>query len=73
MRFGRRRFEKHAAQAAAGGPQGSWIPNISPYKDGAYPRSDANSFLAIPELDAGNNKEQPRNPKIKIQSLRTEN
>ncbi len=29
---------------------------ISPYKDGAYPRSDANSFPSI-KLDAGKNKE----------------
>jgi hypothetical protein len=50
MRFEKRIFEKNAAQAAPGGSQGSWIPNISPYKDGAYPRSDANSFLAILQI-----------------------
>ena len=35
---------QNARRAAPGGSRGGWVANISPYKDGAYPRSDANSF-----------------------------
>ena len=35
---------ENARRAAPSGSRGGYVPNISPYKDGAYPRSDANSF-----------------------------
>jgi len=57
MRLGKLRFAPNAGQAVQHAWQGSRVSYVSPYKDGAYPRSDANSFLAILELDAGKNKE----------------
>ena len=35
---------QNARRATPSGSRGGYVPNISPYKDGAYPRSDANSF-----------------------------
>jgi len=47
-------FLQNARRAAPSGSRGGYVPNISPYKDGAYPRSDANSFpICTLTLDAG--------------------
>jgi hypothetical protein len=35
---------RNAALAAAGGLRDGKVPSISPYKDGAWTHSDANSF-----------------------------
>ena len=50
MECGRALLSQNAVRAAPTAPGDCQIPNISPYKDGAEPRSDANSFpLSYPE------------------------
>jgi hypothetical protein len=62
MRSGKLMCGKNVRQSAAGGLRAAWVPNISPYKDGANPLSDANSFPSTGKLDSAES-----NPTVKTE------